>query len=744
MRLPVIPALLLLTATIVQLSAQLPPVISYQGRVQVGSTNFTGTGQFKFAMVDAGTNMTLWSNDGTSLAGSQPSAAVNLPVNNGLFTALLGDASLSNMTAIPAAVFLNAGVHLRVWFNDGALGFVQLAPDQRLGAVGNAFVAATVPDGSISDAQVGSLSGSKITGALNLASDSLIVGGSQLALVGGNVGIGDSTPAATLTVGNGDKFQVAGADGDLTFTDDQASIRFPATDGTNAPMIFMFAGGAGNGDRMVIAHSPTFPNWGLQYSDQLDLFHFLAGGVRGISIDPPNRTVWVGDNTGNTNILLLRSTSVGAEVLGYNRSARQTLLLDADALDGGALLQLENTNSVTTIVMDAQSGSGSQLLLLDGSGTLANRFEVITSTNSGTTLTAYNRSGASTVFLDSDLSGAGYLQLDSSNGVGTVLVDAGSGSGSRLALFDQSGGNANHADLIVSTNSGFSLTAYNRSTVQTVLLDSDAADGSGYFQLDNVSGAATVTLDADSGSGSFLRLTDENGGVPNRIQLTTVTNSGASIFMYNRSGNTGIFMDSDANDGGALVQFANTNGLGRINLDADDGTAAHLGRVGINRLASANALEVEGEASKTVAGGWVANSDRRIKTDIRPVHNALEQINRVRPVSFHYTEEYRRTNPQIRDIEYFNVVAQEFADVFPDAVKEGGDQLENGEKVLQVDTYPAAIHAIAAIQELHSLVREKDRRINALEKKAARVDQLESRLSALEAMVSRLPSPSGR
>jgi hypothetical protein len=33
-----------------ELPAQVPGIISYQGRVQVGGANFTGTGQFKFAL----------------------------------------------------------------------------------------------------------------------------------------------------------------------------------------------------------------------------------------------------------------------------------------------------------------------------------------------------------------------------------------------------------------------------------------------------------------------------------------------------------------------------------------------------------------------------------------------------------------------------------------------------------------------------------------------------------------------
>ncbi len=47
-------ATLLLTAAA---HAQVPPHINYQGRVAAQGTNFHGTGEFKFALVDAGTNL---------------------------------------------------------------------------------------------------------------------------------------------------------------------------------------------------------------------------------------------------------------------------------------------------------------------------------------------------------------------------------------------------------------------------------------------------------------------------------------------------------------------------------------------------------------------------------------------------------------------------------------------------------------------------------------------------------------
>lgn len=124
-------------------SAATPGLISYQGRVLVSGAPFNGSGQFKFALVDATGATTYWSNDNTSTAGSEPGAAVSLTVTNGLYSVVLGDTTITNMTnAIPATVFANTVVKLRVWFNDGTNGSKQLAPDQQIAAVGYAMTAA--------------------------------------------------------------------------------------------------------------------------------------------------------------------------------------------------------------------------------------------------------------------------------------------------------------------------------------------------------------------------------------------------------------------------------------------------------------------------------------------------------------------------------------------------------------------------------------------------------------------------
>src|SRR3984893_17993523 len=173
------------------LRAQVPQIINYQGRGVVGTTKFNGTGQFKFALVNAAGTTTNWSNDGTSAAGSQHTNPVSLTVTNGLYSVLLGDTTIANMTvAIPASAFNNSDVRLRIWFNDGTHGSQLLAPDQRIADVGYANMAANIVDGAITSAKMAN----GAIGSAQLANAA--VGSAQIA--NGAVG---STQLASSSVG---------------------------------------------------------------------------------------------------------------------------------------------------------------------------------------------------------------------------------------------------------------------------------------------------------------------------------------------------------------------------------------------------------------------------------------------------------------------------------------------------------------------------------------------------------------
>jgi hypothetical protein len=171
-------------------------------------------------------------------------------------------------------------------------------------------------------------------------------------------------------------------------------------------------------------------------------------------------------------------------------------------------------------------------------------------------------------------------------------------------------------------------------------------------------------------------------------------------------------------------------------LDQDN---VFTGKVGIKRTPAVNSLEVEGSASKTTAGSWLSNSDRRIKTEIQSITGALQKLDQVRLVDFRYTDEYRAAHPSIADVRYPNVIAQEFAEVFPDDVKNSGEVMADGSPILQVDTYPLIIYSAAAVQELNQENQKLKKQLVNQEKQLVNqekqlVDQ-EKRLRKLEALL---------
>jgi hypothetical protein len=136
------------------------------------------------------TYTTYWSNDGTSINGSEPATGVIVGVTNGLFVVALGDTTIPNMAYLDSSLFVQPGLQLRIWFNDGVHGFAALSPVQDLTPTPYAEVAAFVNE--ISASQLGDnpvFSGEAIAASFS-DPNGLFIGGEDNA-----IGAGDSACA---------------------------------------------------------------------------------------------------------------------------------------------------------------------------------------------------------------------------------------------------------------------------------------------------------------------------------------------------------------------------------------------------------------------------------------------------------------------------------------------------------------------------------------------------------------------
>lgn len=492
-------AIFLIFATVA--SAQVPPLLHYQGRIAVGGTNFDGSGQFKFALVNTAGTATFWSNDGSSVAGSQPAALVTLTVTRGLYAVLLGDTSIAGMTQVlPATVFTNGDVRLRVWFNDGVTGFQLLTPDQRIAAVGYAMMSANVPDGIITSNKLanGAVTTAKIADGAITASKILsnAITSAQLA--------DDLDLGLSNVVGRLDVFATAAGTAAITLDGGGNSVITYGDDGLEQTRL-------------------SGPLWGV-----LQLRNSLSNNL--IAVDLNANATSGGllslNNTNGSVCARLQGGNAGGAMTLYQTDGGVGVFADGDS-NGAGLIDIRNTNASTMVRIAGDQGGrletiGSVNLMetiggdlfasigKNGSGggafrtwdELGNQTTILGSvgTGGGGFLNVHmNASIWPGVVLDGDDGNSGTILLKAANDSTRMVLDAYNGAGAEISMRHTNG--VETVEIIASEGGieGGQILMRNKSGFTTIQFDGDASgNGSGYLRLYKGDGSIALTLEGDA------------------------------------------------------------------------------------------------------------------------------------------------------------------------------------------------------------------------------------------------------
>jgi hypothetical protein len=613
------------------LHAQVPQLINYQGRVVVGTTNFDGSGQFKFALVNTAGTTTYWSNDATSTSGSEPTNAVTLTVTKGLYSVGLGDNSLTNMTALPGSVFTNSDVRLRVWFNDGTHGSQLLTPDQRIATAGYAFMADNIKDGAITSTKLanGAVGTTQLAsgavGSANIASGA--VGGGQLApgltLAGTTTGTfsGPLTGNAS-TAGSATNFTGSLA-GDITGTQGATSIAaatvtgkaltgFSSTTGTiTASDTVLSAINKLNGNDALKAPlaSPSFTGTVSVPAVNLPATTSATNGVIEMAGTPilsakGTQNLFLGNGAGNFTLTGTQNTATGVSSFVNNTSGTGNTAAGVSSLAANTT-GFNNTatgfqalGSNTTASNNVATGQAALLANTTGGNNTATGTSSLRNNNGssntaiGTSALTNNTSGANNIGIGIN---AGQTITTGSNNI-DIGSDAAAAAESNTIRIGTTGTQTAAFIAGVITGDGSGLTNLSASNVSSGTVANSRTTGT------NNNTASTLVLRDASGNFSAGTITASLAG--NASTATSATTAGSAT---NFSGS--LVGDVTGTQGATAIAATSVTGKALTNFSSTTGTITASDSVlsAIDKLYGNDALKAP-LASPTFTGGITLSS----------------------------------------------------------------------------------------------------------------------------------------
>lgn len=249
---------------------------------------------------------------------------------------------------------------------------------------------------------------------------------------------------------------------------------------------------------------------------------------------------------------------------------------------------------------------------------------------------------------------------------------------------------ANNKYFFKHVNSGNRGLYVSKDTTRFELRDSTSGD---LFHVNYYNGNAYIKSRLGVGTGadsvSNIKLEGANGV---QVQLTPGTNFTKYYFLQNKSS---IFTIKAGTSSGPYApgdstRFSIITG-GRVGFHANPGALWSTWFVVWTKVS-------EGQFTQT---GWMHNSDRRLKTNIKPLENSLDKILKLQGVSFNW-----KCIPNVHN--QIGFIAQDVEKIFPEVVVQG----TNGDLAMANQNLVAPV--VEAIKEQQKLIEEKEAKIKKL------------------------------
>ena len=196
--------------------------------------------------------------------------------------------------------------------------------------------------------------------------------------------------------------------------------------------------------------------------------------------------------------------------------------------------------------------------------------------------------------------------------------------------------------------------------------------------------------------------------------------SGSNTNLVLKSSSTGKNFNMLSSDGSTIASFR-----------AIDGNSS---KMGINKIIGSNdnTLEVNGNASKSTAGDWLANSDARLKKNIEPLESQviLNKLLDLQGVTYEWNDD-KTGNERPEGLQY-GFTAQNIQAVFPTLVTEDS----KGYLQTAYGTYDAMyVEALRALNDENVALKEK---VEELETQVSKIQQLEQQNAEMKAMLEQM------